>query len=391
MASTDRYLVVHNLAQIQRQAGVDPDVAELVTAYARLRVDAAEPLTFDPRPFAAHSPELARFAELRRANRDLDERFIAFLAAYSGAMTRRGVEPLLDRRDLAQRLGFALPDLTAIAAKTARLYREIRLPKTADTFRVVHSPREPLRGIQRWIQANVLARYQPHGAAHGFVAGRSILTNARPHVGRTTVVAMDIEGFFPSITWRQVRKAFEQIGYPHSVAVLLANLCTRDGVLPQGAPTSPAVSNVVCDRLDRRLAGLAASRGFRYSRYADDMTFSSNDPRITSLIPFIRRIIEEAGFRVRDDKTRVARAGARHTVTGIVVNERPNLPREQVRRLRAAAHRLAHDGPEAVVTPAKRPHANPLDVLAGHAGFLAMVNPARGRSLQARFVAPPRR
>jgi retron-type reverse transcriptase len=192
---------------------------------------------------------------------------------------------------------------------------------------------------------------------------------------------MDLEDFFPTITWVQVRKAFERLGYPYSVAVVLANVCTRGGVLPQGAPTSPALSNIVCARLDRRLSGLARSRGFHYSRYADDMAFSSDDARITSLIPFIRQVIAEEGFKVRADKTRVAKAGARRAVTGIIVNERPNLPRAHVRKLRAATHRLAHHGPEAVIVPSRRTGSDPQAVLAGHVGFLAMINPARGRAL----------
>lgn len=382
METSDRYLAIHNLSLLQRQAGVERRVAELVTAYGRLLVDNGQPLLFDPRPFLAGSREEDRFLELQRHNPEVDSRFLAFLAAYTVRMVERGYLPIVTREDLADRLGYDLSDLVAFAAKSASFYREICLPRTNGTMRRIHSPREPIRSIQRWVLENILNAYRPHDVAHGFVRGRSIMSNASEHIGNAVLIAMDIADFFPSITNRRVRKGFERLGYPYSVALLLANLCTRAGFLPQGAPTSPALSNLICYRLDRRLSGLARSRGFSYSRYADDMAFSSNDSRLVLLIPFIRQIIQEDGFEVRPEKTRISRGGVRKTVTGIVVNERPNLPRTHVRMLRAAAHRLARQGADAVVLKSRRSGScDPERVLAGHLGFLAMINPGRCRAL----------
>ncbi|MGH2627214.1 MAG: reverse transcriptase family protein [Anaerolineales bacterium] len=382
MDTADRHLAIHNLGLLQRQAGVERTVAELVTAYGRLLVDSGQPLVFDPRPLAHESVAEAHFLRLRQQNPTVDERFLAFLATYSARMLERGYQPIVSREDLAGRLSYELHDLLALAARGASFYREVHLRRSNGTFRTIHSPREPIRGIQRWVLDNVLKAYRPHDAAHGFVRGRSIVSNASRHVGHGILVMMDIASFFPTIPYRSVRKGLEKLGYPYSVASLLANLCTRAGFLPQGAPTSPALSNLVCERLDRRLAGLARSRGFSYTRYADDMAFSSNDRRLVALIPLLRRIIEEEGFEVRAEKTRVARAGARRMVTGIVVNERPNLPRAQVRTLRAAVNRLVRHGPAAVVMKSRRSEeSDPVQVLFGHLGFLAMVNPASGQAL----------
>jgi retron-type reverse transcriptase len=391
MDTADRYLAIHNLALLQRQAGVDTGVAELVTAYGRLLIDNREPLVYDPRPFPSGSLEQACYADIREKNPDVDSRFIAFLAAYSARMTKRGFIPLTSPADLATKLGHEPKVLSAVAARAAASYREIRLPRKNGTYRIIHSPDDPIKNIQRWILRNILAGYAPHDASHGFVRGRSIVTNASQHVGHSVLIMMDIADFFPSITYRRVRKGFEKLGYPYSVAQMLANLCTRMGYLPQGAPTSPALSNLVCERLDSRLSGLARSRGFSYSRYADDMAFSSDDPRLPSLIPFLKQIIQEAGFRVNAEKTRIARKGARRVVTGIVVNEHPNLPRRQVRKLRAAAYRLARQGPEALQLESSRPgECDPQCVFAGHLGFLTMVNRARGHAIAELALLRPR-
>jgi retron-type reverse transcriptase len=362
---------------LQRQAGVDPAVAELVVAYGRLLADAGEPLVFDREPAPRGSPERKWALRLRHKNPEVDERFLRFVAAYCARMEARGFLPLLGADDLAERLGCETIELRALAAKTSRLYREIKMPRAGRAPRILHSPREPLRTVQRWILKHILQTYQPHTAAHGFVQGRSIVSNAATHTGASILVAVDIADFFRSIGWKRVRKGFEKLGYPYSVAVILANLCTRAGCLPQGAATSPALSNLVCETLDRRLAGLARSRGFHYSRYADDMTFSSNDSRLPALLPFIRQIVGEEGFEVRERKTRVARSGARQVVTGLVVNERVNLPRAHVRRLRAAAHRFATQGAAAVSLDARSPSADPERVLRGHLAYLAMVKRSR--------------
>jgi retron-type reverse transcriptase len=182
-----------------------------------------------------------------------------------------------------------------------------------------------------------------------------------------------------------VRKVFQRLGYPYRVAVLLANLCTVDGSLPQGASTSPALSNLVCTRLDRRFSGLAKKMGFHYSRYADDLVFSSNNPRLPSLIPLFREILSEEGFRVNEGKTRIMRKGRRQVVTGLITNQYLNLPREQVRRLRAAIHRLKTGGAASLDLRSRRGRKdNPLQVLQGHLGFLRMVDPKRADKLEGR-------
>jgi RNA-directed DNA polymerase len=247
---------------------------------------------------------------------------------------------------------------------------------------------------------NIVERLPVHGAAHGFLAGRSTLTNAAVHTNAKLVLKMDVKGFFPTVTWRRVKGVFRRAGYRERVATLLALLCTEsprevvqhDGTtyyvslgprcLPQGSPTSPALTNALCLRLDRRLTGLAAKLGWRYTRYADDLTFSlpaahAGPPRLGALIGCVTRVVETEGFAVHPEKTRVARPGGRQTVTGLVVNgdAAPRTPRALRRQLRAALHNRKVGKPQ----PGRESAAQ----LHGLAAYVYMTDPALGRRLLA--------
>jgi retron-type reverse transcriptase len=218
---------------------------------------------------------------------------------------------------------------------------------------------------QRWVFERIVSKLAAEPAAHGFLSGRSILSNAEPHAGRALVVNLDLEGFFPSIGFPRVRKVFERLGYSPAVATILALLCTEcprrsvvlEGTtyhvatgprgLPQGARTSPGLSNQVARRLDRRLSGLAARLELTYTRYADDLTFSGDEGlegRVGYLLARVRHIARDEGFAVNEAKTRVQRRNAAQIVTGLVVNDRPGVRREEVRRLRAILHRARTEG-----------------------------------------------
>jgi RNA-directed DNA polymerase len=378
----DRHLTVQNLGLIQRQAGVDREIAELVVAYGRLMVDSGQPLSFE----FPHSPSGSRehelLSRLRTMNREVDGRFLSFLAAWAAAMERQNCQPVYSRADLADQLGMTPKQLLVTIGRRSSFYRRLTIPKRNGDARIIHSPRAPLRAIQNWILQNILSGFTPSKASHGFAAGRSIVTNATYHQKKRVVINVDIEDFFPSIKFCSVRKGFQRIGYPYSVAVDLANLCTSKGVLPQGAPTSPALSNLVCIRLDRRLTGLANSLGHTYSRYADDLTFSSDDGHLPAILPFIREILADEGFKVAEHKTHVYRESGRQLVNGLVVNQAINIDRREVRRLRAALHRFHTQGADAVFFKSKKPTIqNHAKVLQGHLAFLKMVNPARAQSL----------
>lgn len=280
-------------------------------------------------------------------------------------------------------------------------YVDFEVPKASGGMRRISAPRAPLRAIQRKILADILGRVPTHDAAHGFVAGRSTLTNAEPHVGARLVIKTDIRDFFPTIHHWRVRGLFVQLGYG-DLAGTLASLCTRrerlepddpatavtPGRLPQGAPTSPAIANLVCRRLDARLAGLADKLGARYTRYADDLTFSLHGPdadevALGRLFWWIDQILQQEGFAENAGKRQVLRPHRRQLVTGIVVNQRPTIPRADRRRFRAILHNCRTGG----LASQANGRDDFADYLRGYAAYVHMVQPDLGRRWQAEVEA----
>jgi retron-type reverse transcriptase len=377
--TTDPFHAARGVGLLQQQAGVDPEVAELVQAYTRLLVDARRPLTFDPPPFAAGSIEERLFARLHRLNPSADERFLRFLAAYGGLLRARELPVMFNIAGLCQSLEMNERELKWMLAHPERGYRTFTIDKRGGGVRQIAAPTDRLRELQRWIARRLLGRIQPHPAAHAYTRGRSIVTNAQAHVGKRVVLRLDLLDFFPSIDAKRVRRIFQSLGYPYSVARALSELCTLNGRLPQGAPTSPALSNLACVTLDRRFAALGERLSFDYSRYADDLVFSSDNDGLPKLIPFFREVIEDERYTLNERKIRVMRQSRRQSVTGVVTNARVSLRRDQVRRLRAAMHRLRTRGARAL--DARRPETRTLDALRGHIAFLHMVDPGRAKNL----------
>ena len=227
--------------------------------------------------------------------------------------------------------------------------------------------------------------------------GRSIVSNARAHLGRKIVINIDLKDFFPTITYRRVRGMFRHLGYSEPLATVMALLCTEPEIeqveldgemyyvaqserrLPQGSPASPAITNIICRRLDKRLMGQAESFGFTYTRYADDITLSGDEPRqVCNVLRGVNDIVAHEGFTVHPDKTRVMRAGRRQEVTGVVVNDELGVNRKELRRFRALMHQVKRDGPEGKRWGASD---NLFASMRGFASFVAMVTPAKGRAL----------
>jgi hypothetical protein len=307
-------------------------------------------------------------------------------------------------QQLAEALGLTIPQLRWLAyhreAATRIHYRRFTIPKRSGGERAIWAPLPKLKAAQHWILANIVEKLPVHGAVHGFLPGRSTLTNARAHPNPRLVLKMDVKDFFPTVTLRRVRGVFRKAGYRDQVATLLALLCTESAreivtlegqtyyvalgprCLPQGAPTSPGLTNTLCLRLDRRLAGLAKKLGYRYTRYADDLTFSlpadhEGEPKLGTLMGLVRRVVEAEGFQVHPDKTRVARRGGRQQVTGLVVNgeEGPRVPRKLKRQLRAAFHNLRQGKP--------LKEGETMERLAGYAAYVYMTDAELGREFLA--------
>lgn len=268
----------------------------------------------------------------------------------------------LSAERLAELIGVALNDLSALKPE----YHTYQIPKRSGGVRTIVAPHPGLKEVQRRILRRVLRRLGTHPAATGFERGESIVSNARPHVGWDVVIKLDLHDFFTSTSAARVRDYFVAIGWQREAADLLTRLVTHEGSLPQGAPTSPRLSNLLNVRLDARLAALADTRNMNYTRYADDITFSGmaeaavktkrpnprdmqEEPpdadrtsRVNDIIHATTEIVREEGYRIHEHKKlRIARRADRQVVTGLVVNDRVNLPRAKRRWLRAVEHYLA--------------------------------------------------
>jgi len=283
-------------------------------------------------------------------------------------------------------------------AATLVHYRRYSIAKKTGGLRYISAPKPALSRAQHWVLDNILNLVLPEPPAHGFVRERSIRTNAEGHVHKAVVINLDLKEFFPSITFRRVKGLFHKLGYSEQVATVLALLCTEpprlatefDGklyhvalgqrVLPQGACTSPAITNLLCRKLDRRLTGLAKRHEYHYTRYADDLTFSGdNSKAVGRLLRSVRAILTAEGFTEHPRKTRVMRRSNRQEVTGVTVNERPTVSREEVRELRAILHNAARHGLE---SQNRTNHPNFAGYLRGRVEFVCMVDPQRGPKMR---------
>jgi RNA-directed DNA polymerase len=348
---------------------------------------------------------------------------------YLGAHVSAGLGPLPDRRvgddaelakhdlprlsdavALAAALGLTISQLRFLAfdreVSTVTQYRRFKIPKRTGGERLISAPRKRLKAAQHWILEHVLQGLPLAEPAHGFRTARSIVSNASPHVGRSVVVNVDLKDFFPTVSYRRVKGLFKKLGYAEEVATILGLLCTEpdtvetelDGVtyyvaqstrhLPQGAPTSPAITNLLCRRLDKRIAGFAAKHGLAYTRYADDLTLSApagTEPHVGAMLAVLHKVARAEGFAVHPDKVSIARRGRRQEVTGIVVNERLGVDRRTLRRFRALLHQIEVDGPAG-----KHWGSGGGDVIKaaiGFANYVFMVDPAKGEKLRARALA----
>jgi RNA-directed DNA polymerase len=278
-------------------------------------------------------------------------------------------------------------------------YVRFKITKKTGGERLISAPMPRMKAAQHWILDQILEKVAQHPAAHGFRRGRSIVTNAQPHVGADVVINMDLQDFFPSISYKRVKGVFQALGYAEAIATIFALICTEPTVeaveldgqryfiatsdrhLPQGAPTSPAITNLLCRRLDKRLHNLAAQQGFIYTRYADDLTFSTKGEAVRNVCNMLKqtqRIVNHEGFTVHPDKTRVLRSSQQQEVTGVVVNEKLNVDRATLKKFRATLHHIEKDG------LAGKTWGSGGDLLAaieGFANYVAMVNPTKGEPL----------
>lgn len=270
---------------------------------------------------------------------------------------RKTFEELSTPRDVAAMLDieYAILVYHLYKSQKKRLYKSFNIPKKSGGIRTISAPITALKIIQRKLNQILQAVYKVKPSVHGFVLSRNVVTNAKGHLRKKYVLNIDLKDFFSSINFGRVRGMFMGIPYLRNpkVATILAQICCFDNALPQGAPTSPVVSNMICAKMDSQLQRLANKYKCFYTRYADDITIST--PRSKFPISFVSNekvgdsyqiqigesllsVIESNSFAVNYSKVYLRSSSKRQEVTGIITNIKPNLRRKYINQIRAMLH-----------------------------------------------------
>lgn len=306
--------------------------------------------------------------------RGFDEEHIQIFITYAYSLVSENLPIIFDRDHFSLLVGYRPDLIDAIYFSPHSFYRHYQISKKSGGYRYISEPLPTLKEIQRWILDNILYTRQPSKFAKGFVPQKSIRENSRFHRKQTKVLSLDIENFFMSIDAARVYNFYWRLGYQKSVAHLLTRLSTLAGSLPQGAPTSPALSNLISIRLDRRLAGFALKRKIRYTRYADDITFSGDFDE-GQIIKFVRKVLGDEGYKLNEKKTRLMKRHQKQEVTGIVVNEKLQAPRKTRKEIRQAIYYIKKFGLDSHIQYTQIKKANYVKHLLGIANFILFVNP----------------
>jgi retron-type reverse transcriptase len=268
-------------------------------------------------------------------------------------------------------------------------YREFKIPKKKRGYRTINAPSPQLKSVQKHLKWVLNRYYRPTDYAHGFIRGRSIVTNAEPHLRKRRVFNTDISDFFTSITLPQIVGCLtgKGIGLDHDVAMAIGKLCCMarkesDGkikyYLPQGAPTSPMISNIVCRGMDIAIAK-EFGRDYSYTRYADDITISTNKlVEADDILPRLKRILAHYHFKINASKTRMCKRTCRQEVTGIIVNKHLNLDKAYIREVRQLLYiweNYGYEDAERSLAKHRKTDKTPhlYDVLMGKLLYLKMV------------------
>lgn len=309
---------------------------------------------------------------------DYDESYIGLCIEYSRRLLENNLPVIFDKEHLAALLGLEKKYLFQLFMQVDDFYKDIQIPKKKlGDFRTISVPTEGLKYIQRWILDNVLYNIRISEASTGFVKNKSIVDNARKHVQKECLINLDMKDFFPTITYDNVFYLFKYYGYTNEVSFVLAKLCTYRGKLPQGAPTSPYISNIMSYKLDVRFLKLCNKISADFSRYADDITVSGPKYIINYLNVF-KGIIRDEGFEVNENKTRIQYSNMRQEVTGLVVNNKITVPKETKRYLRQQIYYCEKFGVSSHLRKIEIRKSNFKEHLYGLAFFIKMVQPDEG-------------
>lgn len=294
--------------------------------------------------------------------------------AYAKPIIDRKLPVLYNTTHLAAMVGYKKVYVKKAALYTSYFYRKFTINKRNGRPRQIAEPLPSLMEIQSWILGNILEKIHVSKFAKAYIENRDIRDNAKYHIGKDVVLNLDIKDFFPSIKREYVERIFSQLGYSSNISNLLSKLCTLNNSIPQGAPTSPYLSNLYLHEFDNKVADFVVNEKIRYTRYADDLTFSGNfDPE--PIIQFIAKELKAVKLSLNEAKTKIMKKNVQQMVTGVVVNEKMQISRKERQNLRLELHYLTTFGPESHKKATGNTKANYIHHVLGRINYLLMLNP----------------
>jgi RNA-directed DNA polymerase len=299
---------------------------------------------------------------------------IQYCLDYAETLYSNDVPVIYNSSHLAGLVGYKKEYLKKAALHTKYFYRDFQILKKNGQKRSISEPLPSLKEIQHWILIEILYKIPVSPFAKAYKTNVSLIENLKFHKNQPKVFTLDLENFFPSITIESVEKVFIGLGYTKSISDLLSKLCTRDGTLPQGAPTSPYLSNLIFEDADTAISQYCIKQKIRYTRYADDLSFSGDFDE-NELLDKVTETIQHLNLKVNTSKTKLMKPNSRQTVTGIVVNEKPQVVFHKRNELRQAMYYIKKFGIDEHREYKEIDQVNFLEHLLGKINFVLQINP----------------
>lgn len=293
---------------------------------------------------------------------------------YAKVLFSKNLPVIYNPSHLSALLGYKKEYIKKATLYTQNFYRDFEIQKSNGKKRLISEPLPSLKEIQLWILKNILYKVPVSPFAKAYKPNTRLIENLKFHKKQPKVLTVDLENFFPSIKINAIEKIFTKLGYSRLVSKMLSRLCTRDGALPQGAPTSPYLSNLLFKASDELIADFCRERKIRYTRYADDLSFSG-DFNEKELLDKVTETIEKLHFKINTEKTRLMTPNTRQVVTGIVVNEKPQVVFHKRNALRQALYYIKKFGIDEHREYKEINQANYLQHLLGRINFVLQINP----------------
>jgi RNA-directed DNA polymerase len=303
----------------------------------------------------------------------LSNRNIQHCLAYAGVLFSHNVPVIYNPSHLSELVGYKKEYLKKAALHTSYYYRDFEITKKNGKKRPISEPLPSLKEIQIWILKNILENVPVSPFAKAYKPKTSLIENLKFHKNQPKVFTLDLENFFLSIKIETVEKVFLELDYSKMVSNLLAKLCTRDNALPQGAPTSPYLSNLIFNEADAIISDFCKKEKIRYTRYADDLSFSGNFDE-NGLLDKVTDTIENLNLHINKSKTKLMTPNTRQTVTGIVVNDKPQVVFHKRNELRQAMYYIKKFGFDEHRVYKEINQANYLEHLLGKINFVLQIN-----------------